>query len=202
MRLRVRSPLLRLDVKRLAAAKAAPFGRWGPSNGCTWRWTLGRVRLRPRLSEEEAHDIAAACGFTLVELVVVIVVLGILGVRDPEIWLRASKKREALALNSLSGAIQVLSRASPVALHRDGCTVAVTVTLADATVVTTTSGARTRGIPTVAAAGHSGRSESGRFYFCPRERHLEFHERRDRELQPRLCSRRHRDRDDHRLLII
>jgi MSHA pilin protein MshA len=91
-------------------------------------------------------------GFTLVELVVVLVVLGILAaVAIPKYVSYTSEARTA-AMNGLAGAVRssvMLVQSRYVAV---GNTTATTVTLADGTTVTTTAGAN-GGIPVLAAGG-------------------------------------------------
>ena len=91
-------------------------------------------------------------GFTLVELVVIIVLLGILASVAVPKYVTYTKEARTATLNGLAGAIRstvVLTQAKYVAV---GDTTATSITLSDGTTVTTTSGAN-GGIPTVAASG-------------------------------------------------
>src|SRR5918992_183698 len=93
-------------------------------------------------------------GFTLVELVTVLVILGILAAVAIPKYVSYTTEARAAALNGLAGAIRSavgLTQAKYVVV---GNTTSTSITLADGTNVTVSSGAN-GGIPTVAAAAGS-----------------------------------------------
>jgi MSHA pilin protein MshA len=105
-------------------------------------------------------------GFTLVELVVVLVVLGILAAVAIPKYVSYTTEARTAAMNGLAGALRssvMLVQSRYVAV---GNTAATTVTLADGTNVTTTSGAN-GGIPTVAAVGIQAAVNQTGFAFTP-----------------------------------
>lgn len=103
--------------------------------------TVGR-RARPS---------AAASGFTLVELAVVIVILGILAAVAIPRYASFTKESRIAALNGLAGAIRSSVAVVQGRYMATGATTSP-VTLADGTTVAVTTGAG-GGVPTVAAAG-------------------------------------------------
>src|SRR3954468_2467158 len=109
-------------------------------------------RRRAARDESGASMKSRQQGFTLVELVTVLVILGILAaVAIPKYVSYTSEARTA-SLNGLAGALRAsvsLTQAKYVVV---GNTASTSVTLADGSTVTVTSGAN-GGIPTVAAAG-------------------------------------------------
>ena len=91
-------------------------------------------------------------GFTLVELVVVIVSLGILAATAIPRYASYTREARIASLNGLAGAIRSAVLVVQGRYIATGNTSATTVTLADGSSVTTTAGAN-GGIPVVAAGG-------------------------------------------------
>ena len=105
-------------------------------------------------------------GFTLVELVVVLVVLGILAAVAIPKYVSYTTEARTAAMNGLAGAVR-----SSVALVQSryvavGNTAATTVSLADGTTVTTTAGTN-GGIPVLAAGGIDAAVNQTGFTYTP-----------------------------------
>ena len=104
-------------------------------------------------------------GFTLVELVVVIVVLGILAAFAIPKYVTYTKEARTAALNGLGGAIKSSVALVQARYVATGALVSP-VTMADGSTVAVTTGA-TGGIPTVAAAGIQAAVNQDGFTFTP-----------------------------------
>ena len=104
-------------------------------------------------------------GFTLVELVVVIVVLGILAAFAIPKYVTYTKEARTAALNGLAGALRSSVGLVQSRYIATGAS-ASPVTLADGTTVAVTTGAN-GGIPTVAAVGIQAALNQDGFTFTP-----------------------------------
>ena len=105
-------------------------------------------------------------GFTLVELVVVLVVLGILAAVAIPRYVSYTTEARTAALNGLAGAIRSSVMLTQSRYAAVGNPAAATVTLADGSTVAVTTGAN-GGIPTVAAAGIQAAVNQSGFTFTP-----------------------------------
>ena len=105
-------------------------------------------------------------GFTLVELGVVIVVLGILAAIAIPRYVSYTREARVSALNGLASALRSSVMLVQGRYQAVGNLTATTVALADGSSVTVTSGAN-GGIPTVAAAGIEAAVRQEGFTFTP-----------------------------------
>ena len=105
-------------------------------------------------------------GFTLVELVVVLVVLGLLAAVAIPKYVSYTREARTAALNGLAGSIRSAVALTQGKYVSTGNTASTSVTLADGTAVTVTSG-NNGGIPTVAALGIQAAVNQTGFNFTP-----------------------------------
>ena len=105
-------------------------------------------------------------GFTLVELVTVLVVLGVLAAVAIPKYVSYTTQARTAALNGLAGAIRSTVALTQAKYTAGGSLTATNVTMTDGTSVTVSSGAG-GGIPTVAAAGIQAAVNQTGFSFTP-----------------------------------
>ena len=105
-------------------------------------------------------------GFTLVELVTVLVILGILAAVAIPKYVSYTTEARVAALNGMAGALRSAAALTQAKYKVVGDATSTSVTLADGTSVTVTSGAN-GGIPTVAAAGIQAAMNQTGFSFTP-----------------------------------